>query len=346
MAVKQSMKPRTIAKKPTATGKRGIATRTTDTAKAPAAKVAKATTRKTKATAVKAAKATTTRKTKAVNPKVTRKAKAPTTRKTKATATKTPRFAKTAAAAGGNPALNGQGQDLMQQAIQTQAWMTNEIAELRAQLAQTNRSSSSNSELEQLRQENADLREKASRLDQMTYLLQGQPVAKATRKSPTAKAPRMPKATKVKTIKAARKSSPKVATPRKAKAAPVAKVSTRKAATKAVSVTPTARKTRSGVSILQDAAAKDVNRTFKSCWPIVFKIEEWNQKHPNQLAKVSQTMLNKSGVNFSRAKGFMDNYGELVESYHQQIGLSKANSGKFNEVYEFIRSALGKGKKA
>jgi hypothetical protein len=34
-----------------------------------------------------------------------------------------------------------------------------------------------------------------------------------------------------------------------------------------------------------------------------------------------------------------------VESYHQQIGLSKANSGKFNEVYEFIRAALGKGKK-
>ncbi len=346
MAVKQSMKPRTIAKKPTATSKRGVATKTTETAKAPAAK---ATARKTKATAAKAAKTTTTRKTKAVNSKVTRKAQA--SRKTKAPAAKMPRRTKASAATGGNPALNGQGQDLIQQTIQTQVWMTNEIAELRAQLAQTGYSLSAqqNSELEQLRQENADLREKASRLDQMAYLLQGQPPAKATRKSPAAKIPRMPKATRAKTVKAARINSPKVVTPRKAKAAPVAKVSTRKAATKsvkAVSVTPTARKTRSGVSILQDAAAKDVHRTFKSCWPIVFKIEEWNQKHPNQLAKVSQTMLNKSGVNFSRAKGFMDNYGELVESYHQQIGLSKANSGKFNEVYEFIRSALGKGKKA
>jgi hypothetical protein len=318
MAAKQSMKPRATAKKPTATGKKSVATKTTETVKAAAVKAAKTSTpRKTKATTVKAAKT-------------------PTPRKTKTPAVKTARTPRAKAVSNNPPTLNSnQGQDLLQQAIQTQAWMTNEITQLRQQLAkasQSQPSSSQNSEIERLQQENAELREKASRLDQMTSLLQGQPAAV-----------RATKAVK----KTVEKTSPKVSTPRKTKtpkAAPVEKAAT-KAAAKAASPAPTARKTRSGVSILQDAAAKDVNRTYKSCWPIVFKIEEWNQKHPGQLAKVSQTMLNKSGVNFSRAKGFMDNYGDLVESYHQQIGLSKANSGKFNEVYEFIRSALGKGKK-
>lgn len=301
MAAKQSMKPRATAKKTTATAKKSVATKTTETVKAPAVKAAKTTTpRKTKAPAVKAAK----------------------TPRAKAVSNNLPTL------------KSNQGQDLLQQAIQTQAWMTNEITQLRQQLAKSNQSQPSaqqNSEIERLQQENAELREKASRLDQMTSLLQGQPAA--ARATKTVK----------KTIQ---KTSPKVSTPRKTKApkaAPVAKAV--KAVAKSASPAPTARKTRSGVSILQDAAAKDVNRTYKSCWPIVFKIEEWNQKHPGQLAKVSQTMLNKSGVNFSRAKGFMDNYGDLVEAYHQQIGLSKANSGKFNEVYEFIRSALGKGKK-
>ncbi len=318
MAAKQSMKPRATAKKTTATAKKSVATKTTETVKAPAVKAAKTTTpRKTKTPAVKAAKTTTPRKTKAPAVK----------------AAKTPR----AKAVSNNlPTLNSnQGQDLLQQAIQTQAWMTNEITQLRQQLAKSNQSQPSaqqNSEIERLQQENAELREKASRLDQMTSLLQGQPAA--ARATKTVK-------------KTVQKTSPKVSTPRKTKApkaAPVEKAVTKTVA-KSASLAPTARKTRSGVSILQDAAAKDVNRTYKSCWPIVFKIEEWNQKHPGQLAKVSQTMLNKSGVNFSRAKGFMDNYGDLVEAYHQQIGLSKANSGKFNEVYEFIRSALGKGKK-
>ncbi len=208
----------------------------------------------------------------------------------------------------------------MQQAIQTQAWMSNEITQLRQQLtkAQQLAPSSHNAELEQLQLENATL---ISRLEQIASLSQGQLVAVKTVKK-----------TKTPTVLVSKKS---------VKLTPVVA----KTPVKSASPVPTSRKVRSGVSILQEAAAADVNRTYKSCWPIVFKIEEWNQKHPGQLAKVSQTMLNKSGVNFSRAKGFMDNYGELVESYHQQIGLSKANSGKFNEVYEFIRAALGKGKK-
>lgn len=309
MAAKQSIKPRTTVNKTTPTGKKSVATKATETVKATTVK----TPRKTKAAAIKTAKT-------------------PTPRKTKAAAIKTAKTPRAKAVSDNIPTLNSdQGQDLLQQAIQTQAWMTNEITQLRQQLAkasQSQPSSAQNSEIERLQQENAELREKASRLDQMTSLLQGQPAAGRAAKA-------------VKTT--VQQVSPKIATPRKTKApkaAPVAKVSA-----KSASPAPTARKARSGVSILQDAAAKDVNRTYKSCWPIVFKIEEWNQKHPGQLAKVSQTMLNKSGVNFSRAKGFMDNYGDLVESYHQQIGLSKANSGKFNEVYEFIRSALGKGKK-
>jgi hypothetical protein len=319
MAAKQSMKPLTTAKKTTATSKKSVATKATETVRA---------------AAVKAAKTSTPRKTKAAAVKV---AKTPTPRKTKAPAVKAAKTPRSKAVSSNSPELNSnKGQDLLQQAIQTQAWMTNEITQLRQQLAKSNHSqpsSSQNSEIERLQQENAELREKASRLDQMTSLLQGQSTAG-----------RATKAVK----KTVQKTNPKISTPRKTKApkaTPVAKVVTKKVAAKSVSPAPTARKTRSGVSILQDAAAKDVNRTYKSCWPIVFKIEEWNQKHPGQLAKVSQTMLNKSGVNFSRAKGFMDNYGDLVESYHQQIGLSKANSGKFNEVYEFIRSALGKGKK-
>jgi hypothetical protein len=318
MAAKQSMKPRATVKKTTATSKKSVATKATETVKA---------------TAVKAAKTSTPRKTKAVAVKA---AKTPTPRKTKAVAVKAAKTPRAKAISDNIPTLNSnQGQDLLQQAIQTQAWMTNEITQLRQQLAKANQSQSlspQNSEIERLQQENAELREKASRLDQMTSLLQGQPAAG-----------RATKALK----KTVQKTSPKVSTPRKTKAPKVAPVekSVTKAAAKSAAPAPTVRKTRSGVSILQDAAAKDVNRTYKSCWPIVFKIEEWNQKHPGQLAKVSQTMLNKSGVNFSRAKGFMDNYGDLVESYHQQIGLSKANSGKFNEVYEFIRSSLGKGKK-
>jgi hypothetical protein len=313
MAAKQSMKPRATAKKTTAIGKKSVATKGTGAVKATAAKIP--TPRKTKAVAVKVAKTPTPRKTAAVKVAKTPRAKA---------------------VSNNSPELNSnKGQDLLQQAIQTQAWMTNEITQLRQQLAKANQSQSSspqNSEIERLQQENAELREKASRLDQMTSLLQGQPAEGSATKA---------------VKKTVQKTSPKVSTPRKTKApkaAAVEKVVT-KVAAKSVAPAPTARKARSGVSILQDAAAKDVNRTYKSCWPIVFKIEEWNQKHPGQLAKVSQTMLNKSGVNFSRAKGFMDNYGDLVESYHQQIGLSKANSGKFNEVYEFIRSSLGKGKK-
>ncbi len=318
MAAKQSMKPRATAKKTTATSKKNVATKTMETVKAPTVKAAKTTApRKTKAPAVKAAKTTTPRK-------------------TKAPAVKVPKTPRAKAVSNNLPTLNSnQGQDLLQQAIQTQAWMTTEITQLRQQLATSNQSqfsSQQNSEIERLQQENAELREKASRLDQMTSLLQGQPVAA-----------RATKAVK----KTVQKTSPKVSTSRKTKEpkAALAPKTVTKTVAKSASPAPTARKTRSGVSILQDAAANDVNRTYKSCWPIVFKIEEWNQKHPGQLAKVSQTMLNKSGVNFSRAKGFMDNYGDLVEAYHQQIGLSKANSGKFNEVYEFIRSALGKGKK-
>jgi hypothetical protein len=326
MAAKQSMKPRVIA--PKTTVKKSIATKPAATVKAsaakavktPAAKVAKSPAAK----APKVTKAAVTRATKAPASKtpVVRVAKTPSTRVAKTPVIKKGRAAKTSQAEFASKnlsTLNGnsadQQQDLLGQAIQA-------LTQLREQLANTPQSSSQsgqNAEIEQLRQENVELREKASLFDQMTSLLPGQPtVAKTVKKTRAA-----------------------VSTPRQTtKSAPAAK-----APAKAVSPAAT-RKTRSGgASILQEAAAADVNRTFKSCWPIVFKIEEWNQKHPSQLAKVSQTMLNKSGVNFSRAKGFMDNYGDLVESYHQQIGLSKANSGKFNEVYEFIRAALGKGKK-
>jgi hypothetical protein len=325
MAAKQSMKPRVIA--PKTTVKKSIATKpavavkasATKAVKTPAAKVAKSPAAK----APRVAKAAVTRATKAPATKtpVARVAKTPSTRVAKTPAIKKGRAAKTSQAefvSNNLSTLNGnsadQQQDLLGQAIQA-------LTQLREQLAKTLQSSSQsgqNAEIEQLRQENVELREKASLFDQMTSLLPGQPAV-------------------AKTVK---KTSASVSTPRQTKSAPAAK-----APAKAVSPAAT-RKTRSGgASILQEAAAADVNRTFKSCWPIVFKIEEWNQKHPSQLAKVSQTMLNKSGVNFSRAKGFMDNYGDLVESYHQQIGLSKANSGKFNEVYEFIRAALGKGKK-
>jgi hypothetical protein len=331
MAAKQSMNPPAIAKK--TAGKKSVTTRSVETTKAPAVKV-------TKASAVKAAKTSVAKVAKTPAPKVAKTpaakvaktpaakvAKAPAAKVAKAPAAKTPakvgRPAKTPMKvfSGNSSELNGsQGQDLMQQAIQTQAWMSNEITQLRQQLTKAQQSSpvsGQNAEIEQLQLENAAL---TSRLEQIASLSQVQSV--------TVK--------KVKKTKA-----PAVSVPKKSvKLTPVVK-----AAVKAASPAPASRKARSGVSILQEAAAADVNRTYKSCWPIVFKIEEWNQKHPGQLAKVSQTMLNKSGVNFSRAKGFMDNYGELVESYHQQIGLSKANSGKFNEVYEFIRAALGKGKK-
>jgi hypothetical protein len=109
-------------------------------------------------------------------------------------------------------------------------------------------------------------------------------------------------------------------------------------------VVPMARST-SKASILKAAAERDVARTFKSCWPVVFKIEEWNAKNPARLAKISQTMLNKCGVNFARAKQFVEAHEAIILRYHNDIGLNKANSGKFNEVYEFVRDSLGKGRR-
>jgi hypothetical protein len=371
MAAKQLMKPRATAKKPasqksiatkpaeatktpkapktpkTATAKAAKATaskvakpRVAKAAKATTAKVtkprvtkaAKATTAKvTKPRVTKAAKATTAKVTKprvtkaakataakVTKPRVTKAAKATAAKVTKTRVTKKPR----AVAGKNSAALNGSSANPGQ--AQIQGWMINEI--------------------EQLRQENAALLEKARLFDQIAQVTavgaDRSTAGKTTRKTTG----RVPKATKVARVTKAAKAVKAPAAKRvpKEKVAAVAK-----APTKSASPSPAmSRKARSGgSSILQDAADADVNRTYKSCWPIVFKIDEWNQKNPGQLAKVSQTMLNKSGVNFSRAKGFMDNYGDLVESYHQQIGLSKANSGKFNEVYEFIRAALGKGKK-
>jgi hypothetical protein len=239
---------------------------------------------------------------------------------------------------------------VQQQAIATQAWMTTEIATLRSQLkspgavgrpgkvAASSDSGALSAEVAKLKAENADLREKAAKLDKMSSLLglsdatEAKPKGKPGRPAKAAKevkAPRAPKATKapkaVAPVKVPGKRGPKP----KAAVAPVA-----------VSVGRGSK-----ASLLKAAAEKDVARTFKSCWPVVFKIEEWNAKNPTRLAKISQTMLNKCGVNFARAKQFVETYEAIVQRYHDEIGLNKANSGKFNEVYEFVRDSLGKGRR-
>ncbi len=238
---------------------------------------------------------------------------------------------------------------VQQQAIATQAWLTKEIEILRQQVgvpatakAATGRmaAATSNSpellaEIAQLRQENADLREKAARLDQMASLLgisdtvappakvKGKPGRPA--KNPAAVAAKAVEVPLVK-VPGKRGPKPKVA----AEVRPL--------------VVPMARSS-SKASILKAAAERDVARTFKSCWPVVFKIEEWNAKNPARLAKISQTMLNKCGVNFARAKQFVEAHEAIILRYHNDIGLNKANSGKFNEVYEFVRDSLGKGRR-
>jgi hypothetical protein len=233
--------------------------------------------------------------------------------------------------------------EIQQQALATQAWMANEISHLRLQLAQKSLvvgvdGSSNNSallaEVEALRNENAALNEKANRLNQMASLFGGDSVP-ASEKKPRGQVPNVAGISRV------------------PEAAIVAKVPGRRGRKPGVAKslidtdTPSARKYVKAPygSLWQAAADADVKRTYKSCWPVVFKIEEWNQNNPGKLAKISQTMLNKSGVNFSRAKGFIDTYALEVQQYHDQIGLNKANSGKFNEVYEFIRASLGKGRK-
>jgi hypothetical protein len=202
--------------------------------------------------------------------------------------------------------------EIQQQALDIQAWMAKEISALRQQLAQKSTAGSSDddialrTEIAILRQENADLAEKAHRLNQMASLFNGAAVTATT--TPAKRGPK-PGASKSKSSAAA------------------------------------ALHRASQGSLWRAAADSDLNRTYKSCWPVVFKIEEWNQKNPSKLAKISQTMLNKSGVNFIRARGFVDAYAAELRQYHNQIGLTKANSGKFNEVYEFIRTSLGKGRK-
>jgi hypothetical protein len=236
--------------------------------------------------------------------------------------------------------------EIQQQALATQAWMANEISHLRLQLAQkslvvsVNGSSSDSSallaEVEALRNENAALNEKANRLNQMASLFDNESVP-ASEQKPRGRVP----------------NAAKSGISRVPEAAIVAKVPGRRGRKPGIAKslidtdTPSARKYVKAPygSLWQTAADADVKRTYKSCWPVVFKIEEWNQNNPGRLAKISQTMLNKSGVNFSRAKGFIDTYALEVQQYHDQIGLNKANSGKFNEVYEFIRASLGKGRK-
>jgi hypothetical protein len=240
---------------------------------------------------------------------------------------------------------------VQQQAIATQAWLTKEIETLRQQVGGSASSkttgrvaaAASNSpellaEIAQLRQENADLREKAARLDQMASLLgisdtvaaapakvKGKPGRPA--KNPAAAAA---KAVEIPAVKVPGKRGPKPKVKVAAEVRPL--------------VVPMARSS-SKASILKAAAERDVARTFKSCWPVVFKIEEWNAKNPARLAKISQTMLNKCGVNFARAKQFVEAHEAIILRYHNDIGLNKANSGKFNEVYEFVRDSLGKGRR-
>jgi hypothetical protein len=244
---------------------------------------------------------------------------------------------------------------VQQQAIATQAWMTTEIATLRSQLkspgavgrpgkvAASGDSGALSAEVAKLKAENADLRAKAAKLDKMSSLLglsdavESKPKGKPGRPAKAATAPAE------KAVKAPR--TPKAAKAPKA-VAPV-KVPGKRGPKPKVAVAPVAVSVGRGskASLLKAAAEKDVARTFKSCWPVVFKIEEWNAKNPTRLAKISQTMLNKCGVNFARAKQFVETYEAIVQRYHDEIGLNKANSGKFNEVYEFVRDSLGKGRR-
>ncbi len=239
---------------------------------------------------------------------------------------------------------------VQQQAIATQAWLTKEIETLRQQVGvpATNKATvgriaavTSNSpellaEIAQLRQENADLREKAARLDQMASLLglsdTAAPPAKV--KGKPGRPAKNPVAAAEKTVEAPPLKIPGKRGPKPKIAAEVRPL-----------VVPMARSS-SKASILKAAAERDVARTFKSCWPVVFKIEEWNAKNPARLAKISQTMLNKCGVNFARAKQFVEAHEAIILRYHNDIGLNKANSGKFNEVYEFVRDSLGKGRRS
>ncbi len=234
---------------------------------------------------------------------------------------------------------------VQQQAIATQAWLTKEIETLRQQVGSapsktTGRAAATNSpellaEIAQLRQENADLREKAARLDQMASLLGiSDSAAPAKVKGKPGRPAKIPAAVNV-------------------VAAPAEKIPARRGPKPKVKVVAEIRplvvpmaRSSSKASILKAAAERDVARTFKSCWPVVFKIEEWNAKNPARLAKISQTMLNKCGVNFARAKQFVEAHEAIILRYHNDIGLNKANSGKFNEVYEFVRDSLGKGRRS
>jgi hypothetical protein len=240
---------------------------------------------------------------------------------------------------------------VQQQAIATQAWLTKEIDILRQQVdgsapskttgrvaAAATNSPELLAEIAQLRQENADLREKAARLDQMASLLGLSDTVAATPAKVKGKPGRPAKNPAAAAAKAAE--APAVKVP--GKRGPKPKV--KDAAEVRPLVVPMARSS-SKASILKAAADRDVARTFKSCWPVVFKIEEWNAKNPARLAKISQTMLNKCGVNFARAKQFVEAHESIILRYHNDIGLNKANSGKFNEVYEFVRDSLGKGRR-
>jgi cell division septum initiation protein DivIVA len=241
---------------------------------------------------------------------------------------------------------------VQQQAIATQAWLTKEIDVLRQQgggsapskttgriAAAASNSPELLAEISQLRQENSDLREKAARLDQMASLLG---LSDAVAAAPA----------KVKG-KPGRPAKNPLAVAAQAIAAPAAKVPGKRGPKPKVKVAAEVRplvvpmaRSSSKASILKAAAERDVARTFKSCWPVVFKIEEWNAKNPARLAKISQTMLNKCGVNFARAKQFVEAHEAIILRYHNDIGLNKANSGKFNEVYEFVRDSLGKGRRS
>jgi hypothetical protein len=236
---------------------------------------------------------------------------------------------------------------VQQQAIATQAWLTKEIDILRQQVGGSAPSKTAGrvaaaatnspellAEIAQLRQENTDLREKAARLDQMASLLGLSDASAATPAKVKGKPGRPAK------NPAAAAAEPVVKVPGKRGPKPKVKV----AAEVRPLVVPMARSS-SKASILKAAAERDVARTFKSCWPVVFKIEEWNAKNPARLAKISQTMLNKCGVNFARAKQFVEAHESIILRYHNDIGLNKANSGKFNEVYEFVRDSLGKGRR-
>jgi cell division septum initiation protein DivIVA len=240
---------------------------------------------------------------------------------------------------------------VQQQAISTQAWLTKEIDILRQQVGASAPSKTTGriaaaatnspellAEIAQLRQENADLREKAARLDQMASLLGLSDTVAATPAKVKGKPGRPAKNPAAAAAKAV--AAPEVKIP--GKRGPKPKV--KDAAEVRPLVVPMARSS-SKASILKAAADRDVARTFKSCWPVVFKIEEWNAKNPARLAKISQTMLNKCGVNFARAKQFVEAHEAIILRYHNDIGLNKANSGKFNEVYEFVRDSLGKGRR-